>query len=158
VSAQVKSIVEFINATPKCTRRQLIEALAPTPKSTEPAAPATTPAEGAPPAAPAETVTTPEQASVIGDLHWLIHQGHVIEFANGILETAKKPAIKPPKAPKEPKAEAPTAETPAGEFTTTESAAVEAAPATENAAPAAEPVAAVTEPPPPATSTEATTT
>src|SRR5205823_2272169 len=31
-------------------------------------------------------------------LHWLIHQGHVIEFANGILETAKKPVPKPPKS------------------------------------------------------------
>jgi hypothetical protein len=37
-------------------------------------------------------------------LHWLIHQGHVIEFANGILETAKKPAPRPPK-PEKPKKE-----------------------------------------------------
>jgi hypothetical protein len=36
-------------------------------------------------------------AAVMTDLHWLIHQGHVIEFANGILETAKKPLPKPPK-------------------------------------------------------------
>jgi hypothetical protein len=161
VSAQVKSIVEFINATPKCTRRQLIEALAPTPKQPEPMTPATPPAEGAAPAAPAETVTTPEQASVIGDLHWLIHQGHVIEFANGILETAKKPAVKPPKAPKEPKPETSAAETspietPAVEVITAESAVAEAAPATENAAPVIEPVTAVTEPPSSAPSTEAT--
>jgi len=40
---------------------------------------------------------------VISDLHWLIHQGHVIEFANGVLETAKKPLPKPPK----PQAKAP---------------------------------------------------
>jgi hypothetical protein len=32
-------------------------------------------------------------------LHWLIHQGHVIEFANGILETAKKPLPKPEPKP-----------------------------------------------------------
>src|SRR5207247_3029193 len=31
------------------------------------------------------------------DLHWLIHQGHVIEFANGTLETAKKPLPRPSK-------------------------------------------------------------
>jgi hypothetical protein len=37
---------------------------------------------------------------VIGDLHWLIHQGHVIEFANGVLETAKRPLPKPVRAPK----------------------------------------------------------
>jgi len=52
---------------------------------------------------------------VIGDLHWLIHQGHVIEFANGILETAKKPLPKPPKpaAPAAPAApEAVKTETP----------------------------------------------
>jgi hypothetical protein len=35
-------------------------------------------------------------AAVLTDLHWLIHQGHVIEFANGTLETAKKPLPRPP--------------------------------------------------------------
>jgi hypothetical protein len=37
----------------------------------------------------------------VSDLHWLVHQGHVIEFANGILETAKKPAPRPPKPEKQ---------------------------------------------------------
>jgi hypothetical protein len=37
---------------------------------------------------------------VISDLHWLIHQGHVIEFADGKLDTAKKPTPKPPKVEK----------------------------------------------------------
>jgi hypothetical protein len=91
-SEGVKRIVEYINASPKCTRRQLVEALAPSPVPT--AAPAAV-GETAP-TAPAETSqATPEQTAVIGDLHWLIHQGHVIEFANGILETAKKPLQKP---------------------------------------------------------------
>ena len=93
VSENVKRIVEFIQAHPKCSRRQLFEALAP-------AAVATTnpPAEGAP-----VPELTPEASGVISDLHWLVHQGHVIEFANGTLETAKKPAPKPPKpAPAEP--------------------------------------------------------
>jgi hypothetical protein len=105
VSDQVKKIVEFINTKPKCTRKQLVEALAPTPKASP--APASAAVEGVPaeatPSAPApapEAATTPEQAAVIGDLHWLIHQGHVIEFANGILETAKKPLPKPVRAPK----------------------------------------------------------
>ncbi|EEF58505.1 hypothetical protein [Pedosphaera parvula] len=118
VSEQVKKIVQFIDSKPKCTRKQLVEALAPTPKvapatpptvATAEAAPASAPAEGAAPAAaptPAEPATTPEQAAVIGDLHWLIHQGHVIEFANGILETAKKPVPKPPKPAKAKPAEA----------------------------------------------------
>ncbi len=135
VSEGVKRIVEYINAHARCTRRQLIEALAPSP-----AAPAAVPAEGAPaPATPPEAAQpTPEQTAVIADLHWLIHQGHVIEFANGILETAKKPLPKPSKpeptpaaAPAEP---APTASTPP----------TEPAPATESV-PAAESVP-VTEP------------
>jgi hypothetical protein len=85
VSDGVKKIVEFINANPKCSRRKLIESLAPSSdsESKEP---------------------TAEQNAIIGDLHWLIHQGHVIEFADGLLETAKKPAPRPepkPKASKE---------------------------------------------------------
>ncbi len=108
VSEGVRLIVEYINSKPKCTRRQLVEALAPSPAPppVDPSAPPQT--ESAEP--------TPEQTAVIADLHWLIHQGHVIEFANGILETAKKPLPKPPKpepapaaAPAEP---APPAEAP----------------------------------------------
>ena len=49
---------------------------------------------------------TPEQTAVSSDLHWLIHQGHVIEFSNGKMETAKKPKVQPqkPKAKPKPKA------------------------------------------------------
>jgi hypothetical protein len=81
VSESVKKIVEFINANPKCSRRKLIESLAPSPQteSKEP---------------------TAEQTAIISDLHWLIHQGHVIEFADGLLETAKKPAPRPEPKPK----------------------------------------------------------
>ena len=116
VSAQVRQIVEWINHTPKGTRRTLLAALAPTPK------PEVAPVAGAEPTAEAQP--TPEQASLIGDLHWLIHQGHVIEFANGLLETAKKPLPKPPPKPRpEPVAKA----------------AAPASPAVAPAAPAAEP-------------------
>jgi hypothetical protein len=101
VSDGVKSIVDYVNANPKCTRRQLIETLTPTPAPT-PAEPTT---DGQPSSvAPASVAATPEQNALIGDLHWLIHQGHVIEFANGTLETAKKPVPRPPK-PAAPKAE-----------------------------------------------------
>jgi hypothetical protein len=107
VSAGIKLIVEHINAHPKCTRRQLIEALAPASaecgvRSAESGAP------GAAPAAPEAAESTPEQTAVVADLHWLIHQGHVIEFANSTLETAKKPIPKPPKP--QPKAAEATAE------------------------------------------------
>ncbi|MCX6923702.1 MAG: hypothetical protein NT154_10920 [Verrucomicrobia bacterium] len=92
VSEGVKQIVEYINANPKCTRRHLVEALAPSPVS-----PAGGAVGGDSPAEPQpdSSQPTPEQTAVIADLHWLIHQGHVIEFANGILETAKKPLPKP---------------------------------------------------------------
>ncbi|MGO8927387.1 MAG: hypothetical protein ACLQU3_10925 [Limisphaerales bacterium] len=116
VSEGVRRIVDYINSNPKCTRRQLVEALAPSP-----APPASAPAAGEPsPAAQPESAQpTPEQTVVIADLHWLIHQGHVIEFANGILETAKKPLPKPepkpvPAAAAPPVETAPPAETAAG--------------------------------------------
>ncbi len=150
VSDGVKRIVLFIIANPKCSRRTLIEALAPSPaQPSAPAAPAVesppmegdpsaprpaegeppVPAEAAPPASQGQTAPTtaaeaapaappapeptPEQTTVIADLHWLIHQGHVIEFANGALETAKKPLPRPPKPQPKP-AEVQPAEAPVG--------------------------------------------
>lgn len=110
VSEGVKRIVEYINATPKCIRKQLIEALAPSP----PPAPAAE--AGAAPAPPVESAEpTPEQTAVIADLHWLIHEGHVIEFATGILETAKKPQPKPEPKPAAKPAPAEAAAIPAAE-------------------------------------------
>lgn len=154
VSEGVKRIVDYVNASPRCTRRQLVEALSPTPAM--PAAPAASPeaapaaatpdqppvaAEQAPaaqvaPAAPAPEPAGPtaEQNAVISDLHWLIHQGHVIEFANGALETAKKPVPKPPKPAAKP------AESAAEGASAAEAAA--ATEAAESSAPAAEASAA----------------
>ncbi|HTD88416.1 MAG TPA: hypothetical protein VK850_17720, partial [Candidatus Binatia bacterium] len=85
LSEGIKRIVDFISAHPKSTRRKLVEALAPSPTVIPiPAAPSA-PAEGAAAAAaptanaPTEPAgPTPEQTVVIADLHWLIHQGHVI--------------------------------------------------------------------------------
>ena len=105
VSDGIKRIIEFINGNAKCTRKKLIEALAPTPKAiTAPvaAAPASV-ADGeavAAPVKPAAPEATPEQTAVMVDLHWLIHQGAVLEFADGRMETAKKPAPKPVKQEK----------------------------------------------------------
>jgi hypothetical protein len=105
VSEGVKKIVDYINANPKCTRRKLMEVLAP-------AAPVpVAPAEGQ---ATAALEPTAEQTAVVADLHWLIHQGHVIEFANGTLETAKKPLPRPPKPEAKP-AQPADAATPQGE-------------------------------------------
>ena len=152
VSDGVKRIVDLINATNKCTHKQLLAALAPAPKvSAAPAADAAPAAEGeaAVPAPPAASEPSPELAAVMTDLHWLIHQGHVIEFANGVLETAKKPLPKPVRQPKAPKAAAqpaaavatPETETEVGEVTGGEAPVAVAA----DEAPAA-PVAEAAEP------------
>jgi hypothetical protein len=167
VSEGVKKIVDFINTRPKSNRRGLIETLAPSPRPAPlPVAPPTepTPVEGqvageVQPAAPAPVPgPTPEQTAVIADLHWLIHQGHVIEFANGILETAKKPAPKPPRPEPKPAAEAPAEavarpepsaqpEIPATE-PTAESAATPAPEVTEGTQPVSDAAATSSEPTP----------
>jgi hypothetical protein len=148
VSESIKRIVGHINTHPKCTRRQLIEALAPSPRKPtvieiKPAAPPAaapapvtneaaaatqdspaTPAPGAekppeggaPNIPPASDEPTPEQTVIIADLHWLVHQGHVLEFADGRMDTAKKPLPRPPKPEKKPAGEKPAVE---GETATT---------------------------------------
>lgn len=125
VSDGVRRIVTYIDAHTKCTRKQMLDALAPAPAVIPvapaavipvaiPAAPAVenavapAPVEGVaaetpvapvtPAPAPAARLETPERTAILSDLHWLIHQGHVLEFANGRLETAKKPLPKPVKA------------------------------------------------------------
>ena len=99
VSEGVRKIVNFINEHPRCSRRALLDALAP--EAQPPPA-----AEGAGPAPD----PSPEVTAIVGDLHWLVHQGHVIEFANGALDTAKKPALKPPKPAAKAGADAPAAD------------------------------------------------
>jgi len=154
VSDGIKRIVEFINANAKCTRKKLIEALAPAPKSTETSAAPTaetkneqTPTTAEPAALPV-AAPTPEQTAVLVDLHWLIHAGAVLEFADGRMETAKKPAPKPPKTEKKAE-EKPATESEAIAPATTEVTA-ETKPVTElqpvaEVAPAVEPTATVSE-------------
>ncbi|HSY19080.1 MAG TPA: hypothetical protein VK815_12125 [Candidatus Acidoferrales bacterium] len=176
VSDGIKRIVEYINANAKCTRKKLIEVLAPTPKQTiipvipTPAAPVVVEGEAAPapaaaPAKPTAPEPTAEQTAVMVDLHWLIHQGAVLEFADGRMETAKKPAPKPVKQEKKaPEAKAPAASATAGEanvaapvetaaetVVATETVAPEPAPVLEAAptteAPTEAPTAVASEPP-----------
>ena len=174
VSENIKRIIDHINAHPKCKRRQLIEALAPsppqptvieikpkaeTPSGSDQAAGAEEPPKGGTTNVPAATAEpTAEQTVIIADLHWLVHQGNVLEFADGRLETAKKPLPRPQKVEKKPAVEKPVAEgeavEPAIEVTVPTEAEVpvpEPAPAVElaseipvpaeTAAPPAEPVA-----------------
>jgi hypothetical protein len=144
VSDGIKRIVQFINATPKCTRKKLIESLAPTPKpavipvaeTPAPAAEGEAVAAPAKPAGPKAPEPTPEQTAVMVDLHWLIHQGAVLEFADGRMETAKKPAPKPVKPEKQ--AEAKPAEEAVATPTTEANAQAEVAPVAEAIAPSAE--------------------
>ena len=160
VSENIKRIIEYINGNAKCTRKKLVEALAPTPKVVKapvteiPIAPAPvaegesasapSPAAPAKPAEPAAPEATPEQTAVIVDLHWLIHQGAVLEFADGRMETAKKPLPKPVKPAKKTAAEKPAAEAEAAttiETVTPETLAAE--PVTQLAEPVETPAAAV---------------
>jgi hypothetical protein len=151
VSEGVKAIIDFIDSHPKSTRRQLVEVLAPStrqpnttteirvdavekPAPTAIDTPAPTPpseSSAAPPVAATPAPPSPEVAVILGNLHWLMHEGHVIEFANGILETAKKPAARPAKPQPSPETQtAPSAElSPAESSTATESEAIEPAPA-----------------------------
>jgi len=156
VSENIKRIVEYINSNAKCTRKKLLEALAPTPKVVKPTvieiAPAAPAVEGevvAEPAKPAEPKApeaTPEQTAILVDLHWLIHQGAVLEFADGRMETAKKPMPKPVKQEKKPAAGKPAAESePAAVAETIES--IEVAPEAETAAPVVTEAAASEVPP-----------
>ena len=176
VSEGVRKIVDFIQATSNCSRRKILEALVPVPAvpaqppvAPPPAAPASgtepaAPAAPAPAAAPAsEQTPSPEAAAVISDLHWLIHQGHVIEFANGLIEMARKPAPRPPRPEPAPSAAAPAPASeeaqpaaPEGEVTTAPAPETAAAPPAPEATPPAEAAAAaITEPaPPPVTVTD----
>ncbi|MGA2854649.1 MAG: hypothetical protein ABSE90_11045 [Verrucomicrobiota bacterium] len=156
VSDGIKRIVNFINANPKCTRKKLIEALAPTPKpavsapaTPAPAAPAaeapggSTPTPNEPAALPVAD-PTPEQTLVLVDLHWLIHSGAVLEFADGRMDTAKKPLPRPVKQEKKKAEEKPAA---GGEATVATETVPPAEGITESAAEISAPAKTVAEPP-----------
>ena len=80
VSDGIRKVIQLIEATPNCTRRQILENLG--------GLEHVEPKEGEDP--PPMPEQTEKQKQLISDIHWLIHQGHVLEFSNGIIETAKK--------------------------------------------------------------------
>ena len=84
VSESVRRIMQFIDSIPNCTRRQILEQLG----GINP--------EGLQEREESSVVSenTEENRQIISDLHWLIHQGHVLEFSNGVIETAKRPREK----------------------------------------------------------------
>ncbi|MBX7157653.1 MAG: hypothetical protein K1X66_04625 [Verrucomicrobiae bacterium] len=80
VSENIKQIIDFIQNNPRTNRYQLLTALIADSNSTTTAD---------------SSELSPQEVNILRDLHWLIHQGHAIEFANGQLELAKKPKPKP---------------------------------------------------------------
>lgn len=129
VSENVKRIIDYIRNHPGCNRYEILEALAPSPKREIPIAPQTSssiesqtaesasaPQETAPQTAETDTANvsaeqtneqtqveefTPEQTAILADIHWLIHQGHIIEFYTGKIYVAKKPRPRPVKEQKQ---------------------------------------------------------
>jgi len=180
LSDQVQRIIAGVRSPHGCTHKQLLDRFlpaAPTPPADPPAtttagsdtaekkpAPAESDAVKKP-AAPAKTAAVPPaviqeiETRLAGDLHWLIDEGFVVEFADGRLwamDEKKLPPPEPPKA-KPPAKESPAApaETAARPAPASEGAAAKETPAAkegaETAAPATEQPAPATEPTAPAT-------
>ena len=95
VSESIRDIVSFIIDTENCTRRNVLEKFAPEPEAPEASG------EGD---EKKDAPLSPERTAVLSDLHWLVHQGHVIEYANGQMEVAPKPQP-PQQKKKKPKPE-----------------------------------------------------
>jgi hypothetical protein len=110
VSDSVRQILEALKASPRINRKELAENLI------------------GPDTEVAEAEKT--KLALASDLHWMIREGHVIEFNDGSLDL---PRAKPPKRE-------------AGEVTA-EPAAETSAPIAETATAAAEPAATITEAP-----------
>lgn len=117
VAEGVSKILAWVAGHPGKTRTDLVKALAPE----APAEPATPLAEPTPavsaagsvsPEAPAAEASQPNASSVLSDLHWLLHEGYIVEFANNQLDLLRQ-NDKPAKAPQN--APAPGAESPAPE-------------------------------------------
>ena len=110
VSDSIRKILETIRAKKSIRRAQLLDLLAPAPAiaeapavveetaapaPTESAAETPTPEAAAAPETPAAPPIDPARESVINDLLWLTHEGYVVEYADGRLES-----VPPPKNPK----------------------------------------------------------
>ena len=89
VSDSIRKIIETIRGKKSLRRTQLLDLLAP--------APAAPPAESPLPA-PAD----PARDAVINDLLWLTHEGYVIEYADGRLESVPQPKNPPKPAEEKP--------------------------------------------------------
>jgi hypothetical protein len=103
VSDSIRKILEAIRGKKTLRRGQLLDLLAPLPAAQAPVAAEAVPApaEGA---EVAEVVVAPKspaelaRESVVQDLLWLTHEGYVVEYADGRLESVPPPRV-PPKPP-----------------------------------------------------------
>ena len=144
VSDSIRDIVTFVVGNQDCTRRMILDKFVPEPDKPKSAEGDSTQAE--PP-------LSPERTAVLSDLHWLVHQGHVVEYANGQMAIAPKPQPvqpkkKKPKPDKKLKAEKSTVtEVPADASATDE---------TKPAEPPASEISDTIDPPEPSQATEPT--
>lgn len=108
VSDSIKRILDAIRSAKSIRRPQLLDQLAPLPPKSEktPGAPVAAP-EAASAEIPALPVViapkTPEELAreaVVQDLLWLTHEGYVVEYADGRLESVPPPKKQPEKAEK----------------------------------------------------------
>jgi len=95
VSDSIRDIVMFVVGNQDCTRRMILDKFVP-----EPDKPKSAEALNEGDSPEAEPPLSPERTAVLSDLHWLVHQGHVVEYANGQMEIAPKPQPVQPKKPK----------------------------------------------------------
>jgi hypothetical protein len=110
VSDSIRKILEAIRGKKTLRRAQLLDLLAPLPAAPAPVAsePAPAPAEGAEVAEVVVAPKSPEELareSVVQDLLWLTHEGYVVEYADGRLES-----VPPPRVPPKPSEPAPAAD------------------------------------------------
>jgi hypothetical protein len=102
VSDSIRKILETIREKKSLRRHQLLDLLAPLPA--KPAVPSGESAPAGAAAAPIpEAAPGPEEAAraaVVQDLLWLTHEGYVVEYSDGRLESVPPPKT-PPKAPEQ---------------------------------------------------------
>jgi len=99
VSDSIRKILETIRAKKSIRRGQLLDLLGPTPVVAD----ASSAAPSEPPAI-TPVPTDPAREAVVNDLLWLTHEGYVVEYADGRLESVPPPKH-PPKAAEEKPAE-----------------------------------------------------
>jgi hypothetical protein len=92
VSDGIRKILELVREKKSLRRPQLLDLLAPSvPAETVPVDPAAAPSDEPAPVDPA-------RETVVNDLLWLTHEGYVIEYADGRLESVRPPKNPPPAA------------------------------------------------------------